>query len=67
MKLIIVRHAESEANSKGISQGYKNEWEDTPLSGKGEQQAKKVAQRLKSEEISLIYSSDLKRAKQTAE
>jgi broad specificity phosphatase PhoE len=32
----------------------------------GKSQAKKVASRLKNEEIDLIYSSDLKRAKETA-
>lgn len=64
MKLIIVRHAESKANVKGIRQGQKI---DTPLSKLGKEQAKKVAERLKNEKIDAIYSSDLKRAKETAE
>ncbi|OGJ19951.1 hypothetical protein A3K73_03250 [Candidatus Pacearchaeota archaeon RBG_13_36_9] len=64
MKLILIRHAESEANAKGINQGQKI---DTSLSDLGKKQAKQVAQRLKEEKIDIIYSSDLKRAKETAE
>ena len=64
MKIILVRHGESEANAKGISQGQKL---DSPLSKKGLEQAKKVTERLSEEKIDFIYSSDLKRAKQTAE
>lgn len=64
MRLILVRHAESEANAKGINQGQKI---DTSLSDLGKKQANQVAQRLKEEKIDLIYSSDLKRAKETAE
>lgn len=64
MRLILIRHAESEANAKGINQGQKV---DTSLSEKGIKQAKQVAQRLKDEKMDIIYSSDLKRAKETAE
>ncbi|MEM4230546.1 MAG: histidine phosphatase family protein [Candidatus Pacearchaeota archaeon] len=63
MRLILIRHAESEANAQEIHQGQKV---DTSLSKKGIKQAKQVAQRLKDEKIDLIYSSDLKRAKETA-
>ncbi|MDO8508786.1 MAG: histidine phosphatase family protein [Nanoarchaeota archaeon] len=66
MNIILVRHGESLANAKGISQGRGDEWADTRLSKEGEEQALKVAQRLKSEKIDIIYSSDLKRALQTA-
>ena len=67
MNLIIVRHGESVANSKEIDQGNKDEWSDTPLTEKGLNQARAVAQRLKDEDIKIIFTSDLKRAKQTAE
>ncbi len=67
MKLTIVRHGESIANSKGISQGNQDEWMDTPLTEKGKEQARAVAERLKNEDVDIIISSDLKRAKQTAE
>jgi|SRR3989344_1595536 len=67
MKLIIVRHAESIANSKKISQANRDEWADTPLTEKGLIQAKAVAKRLKDEDIEIIYCSTLKRAKETAQ
>ncbi len=66
MKLILVRHGQSIANSRWRSQGNKDKWVNTSLSKKGIEQAKRVAERLKDENISVIYSSDLKRAKQTA-
>jgi len=63
MKLYLIRHAQSEANAKGIKQGQEI---NSSLTKLGKSQAKKVANRLKYEEIDLIYSSDLKRAKETA-
>ena len=67
MKIILVRHGQSLANEKSMSQGKKDEWENTSLTKKGKEQAEKVAKRLKNEYIGVIYSSDLKRAKETAE
>lgn len=67
VNIFLVRHGESLANSKKISQGNRDRWEDTSLTRKGKEQAKKVAERLMREKIDLIYSSDLKRAKETAE
>ncbi len=63
MKLIIIRHGETEENKQGIIQGH------LPgiLSKLGIEQAKKLAKRLKEEKIDLIFSSDLDRAKHTAE
>ena len=66
-KIILVRHGESMANAKKMSQGKQDEWIDTHLSEKGIEEAEKVALRLKKEKIDVIYSSDLKRAKETAE
>lgn len=62
MRLILVRHGETIENQKGICQG---QMEGT-LSGNGIEQAKGVADFLKSENIDVIYSSDLKRAVDTA-
>ncbi|MBT5023524.1 histidine phosphatase family protein [Candidatus Woesearchaeota archaeon] len=62
MKLIIVRHGETYENREGISQGQKN----SQLTESGVEQAKKVAVRLSSEKIDVIYSSDLDRAMHTA-
>ena len=64
MNIILVRHAESEANRLGITQGQTI---DTSLSKSGLRQAKQLAERLKDEKIDIIYSSDLKRAKETAD
>jgi phosphoserine phosphatase len=61
MKVIFVRHAESEDNVKRIVQGQKQ----TRLTKKGREQSKKLAKRLKNEEIDIIFSSDLNRAIET--
>jgi broad specificity phosphatase PhoE len=58
MKLIIVRHAETVENVKGIIQGHR----PGKLSEKGIEQTKKLARILRSERILNIYSSDLARA-----
>ena len=65
MKLITVRHGKTKANEMGLSQGHLNT-EVANLNEEGITQAKKVAKRLKNEKIDIIYSSDLKRAKNTA-
>jgi broad specificity phosphatase PhoE len=62
MKLILVRHGETDWNVRELVQGHKG----VPLNKKGLEQAKKAGLRLKKEPIDIIYSSDLKRAKQTA-
>ncbi|MCH7952077.1 histidine phosphatase family protein [Patescibacteria group bacterium] len=61
-KIILIRHAETEHTLKGIIQG----WLDVPLNKAGLKQAEKLAHRLKDEAVDVIYSSDLKRAYQTA-
>ncbi len=62
MKLIIIRHGETEENVAGIIQGHL----PGKLSKNGITQAKKVALRFKDEKIDYIYSSDLARAADTA-
>ena len=66
MEIILVRHGESQANKAGKHQGKKDKWADTSLTKKGREQARKIANRLKIEKLEDIYSSDLKRAKETA-
>ncbi len=58
MKLILIRHGETEENNKGISQGQMN----TQLNQKGIEQSKELAQKLKSTIFQAAYSSDLDRA-----
>ena len=62
MKLILTRHGETIENQKRIVQGHLG----GHLSEKGKDQARKLALRLKDENIDVIYSSDLKRAADTA-
>jgi len=62
MKLILTRHGETEENKNKILQGHL----PGKLSELGKEQAKKVALRLKDENIDVIYSSDLARAADTA-
>jgi probable phosphoglycerate mutase len=61
-QLIIVRHGQTEWNIKGIRQGHL----DSPLTGRGLAQAKALGQRLAREKFSVLYSSDLGRAIETA-
>lgn len=63
MRLIIVRHGESEWNRIGRYQGQA----DAPLSDLGLRQAEALAGRLQNEPISAIFSSPLQRAARTAE
>jgi broad specificity phosphatase PhoE len=62
MKLIIVRHGETEANVKELIMGQTND----PLTPRGAEQARKVGLRLKDEKIDRIYVSDLQRTMDTA-
>ncbi len=64
IKVILVRHAETEWNKIRRIQGSAS---DTPLSENGVHQAKGLALRLKTEKIDAIYSSPLQRALQTAQ
>jgi broad specificity phosphatase PhoE len=62
-RLYLVRHGQSAGNAEGRFGGHG----PTPLSKLGEQQAQLTAKLLKKEGVSVIYSSDLHRAVQTAE
>jgi probable phosphoglycerate mutase len=63
--LILVRHGETPANSDGVWHGSL----DTPLSERGKKQASRVAQRIEGSfpDAAAVYSSDLQRARNTAE
>ena len=62
-RFLLVRHGQSEWNATGRIQGQI----DIALDEIGQQQAQRVAARLKREKIDAIYSSPLLRAKATAE
>ena len=61
--IYLVRHGETEWNREGRLQGHK----DSSLTPKGEEQAAQTAQKLKEVKFDAIFSSDLIRAKRTAE
>lgn len=63
LSLTLLRHARSEANEAEIWQGQG----DAPLSSNGRAQVAAVAERLESRSFDLVISSDLQRARDTAE
>lgn len=63
IRLLLVRHGQTEGNVQERYQGRT----DVELNEVGLQQADRLARRLSSEKIDCVYSSDLKRAVQTAE
>jgi len=62
MKLVIVRHGETEWNVQHKVMGQL----DSPLTSKGIRQAKAIGDRLRRLKFTSLYSSDLGRAVQTA-
>jgi len=62
MKLILVRHGETKWNHENRVVGHTG----MALNNNGRKQAGRLAQALKDEEVSCIYSSPLRRARETA-
>jgi len=62
MKLLLVRHGETDWNLAHRYQSYS----DVPLNQNGILQAQYLAKRLSKENVGIIYSSDLSRATETA-
>jgi len=63
MKLFMVRHGAAVVNSARRYLG----WDDVPLTVAGRRQAGALSRRLAAEPLVAVYSSDLLRARQTAE
>lgn len=66
MELYLVRHGECEKANMAYFDAEKN-YMDQPLTAKGQLQAARLAERLKSVSFDAVYASDLKRAQETAE
>lgn len=62
-KIILIRHGEVTWNKQACYTG----WTDLALTENGVEQAKLVAERLRSEQLEAVYCSDLQRARVTAE
>ena len=63
MRLLLIRHGHTVDNDGLIYSGQR----DTPLTPRGERQADALAARLASEPLAALYTSDLARARATAE
>ena len=63
MRLLLIRHAESEGNAARRFQGQR----EYPLSPRGIEQARHLAARLRARHLDRIYASPLRRAGHTAE
>ncbi len=62
-RLVLIRHGQTDWNVEGRWQGQA----DVPLNAHGLEQAQAIAKKVASSELQAIYSSDLQRARRTAE
>ncbi len=60
--ILLARHGETNWNREGRFQGHS----DTPLNERGREQARELAAQLRPVDLAAIYSSDLRRAHETA-
>jgi broad specificity phosphatase PhoE len=65
-KLILIRHGHTPLNGHGHEERLRS-WLDVPLDEQGLQEAAETADRIANYPVTAIFSSDLRRARQTAE
>lgn len=65
--VILLRHGSTDFNNTDKSEDRIRGWIDVPLNDQGREEADKAGKKLEDKDISLIYASDLKRAKETAD
>jgi alpha-ribazole phosphatase len=65
-KLILVRHGHTPLNGHGKDERLRA-WLDIPLDDQGMREGEEIAEKLSHLDVTGIYSSDLRRARQTAE
>lgn len=65
--IYLVRHGETALNNENQSVDRIRGWKDIPLNEEGIKDGEKAAEKLKDVKIDYIYSSDLSRAKDTAD
>ena len=65
-RLIVARHAESEYNVKGLIDAEPSSWQ-SPLTPRGTDQARSLAERLAEDDMDLCVTSGTLRAVQTGE
>ena len=65
--ITIIRHGATAYNAEGGSIDRIRGWKNIPLSDEGRKQVRELAEKLKGSDIRFIVSSDLDRARETAE
>jgi broad specificity phosphatase PhoE/8-oxo-dGTP pyrophosphatase MutT (NUDIX family) len=65
--LYLISHAKTRYNRPGQPHDMIQGWRDIPIDNQGKEQARKLGKFLAGADIDEVYSSDLKRAKQTAD
>ncbi|MDF2439580.1 MAG: hypothetical protein JWN98_564 [Abditibacteriota bacterium] len=65
--VFLIRHGEVAGNHGSGDRVFYSGWDDVPLTARGTHQAEAVARRMAGEKLHAVYSSDLQRARLTAQ